>query len=150
LAPNWRVGFIAAPPALVDRLVDTKLLTTLTTPSLMEKALAHCMEQGQLRRHAERIRVRLNGARQRSVRQAQQAGCTFVAEPAGLFGWVDTGIDTDWLAQRMLDEGYLLAPGSLFHADRRAGSLMRVNFATTQEPAFWEAMQRCRAERGGV
>jgi DNA-binding transcriptional MocR family regulator len=150
LAPNWRVGFVAAPPALVDRLVDTKLLATLTTPSLLEKALAHCMEQGQLRRHAERIRTRLDAARQRSVRQAQQAGCTFVAEPAGLFGWVDTGVDTDWLAQRMLDQGYLLAPGSLFHADRRAGSLMRINFATTQEPAFWDAMQRCRAERGGV
>ena len=28
LAPNWRVGFMAAPPALVERLVDTKLLTT--------------------------------------------------------------------------------------------------------------------------
>ena len=26
LAPNWRVGYLAAPPALVDRFVDTKLL----------------------------------------------------------------------------------------------------------------------------
>ena len=45
LVPNWRVGFIAAPRALVDRLVDTKLLTTLTTPGLTEQALAHCLEQ---------------------------------------------------------------------------------------------------------
>ena len=26
LAPNWRVGYLAPPPALVERLVDTKLL----------------------------------------------------------------------------------------------------------------------------
>ena len=26
LAPNWRVGFLAAPPSLVERLLDTKLL----------------------------------------------------------------------------------------------------------------------------
>ena len=32
LAPNWRVGYLAPPPALVERLVDTKLLSTLTTP----------------------------------------------------------------------------------------------------------------------
>jgi DNA-binding transcriptional MocR family regulator len=138
LAPNWRIGYIAAPEALVEPLLDTKLLTTLTTPALLEKALALCIEQGQLRRHSERIRTRLALARSRSVKLALQAGCRFVAEPAGLFGWVDTGVDTDALAQRMLDEGYLLAPGALFHAQREASTLMRINFATTQDAAFWK------------
>jgi len=138
LAPNWRVGFLAAHPTLVERLLDTKLLSTLTTPALLEKALALCMEQGQLRRHAERIRTRLDAARSRSVKLALHAGCTFAAEPAGLFGWVDTGVDTDALAQRMLDEGCLLAPGGLFHAQRKPSTLMRINFTTTQDAAFWK------------
>jgi DNA-binding transcriptional MocR family regulator len=138
LAPNWRVGFLAANPALIEQLLDTKLLGTLTTPALLEKALALCIEQGQLRRHAERIRVRLDAARSRSVKLALNAGCRFAAEPAGLFGWVDTGVDTDALAQRMLDQGYLLAPGALFHADRKPSTLMRINFATTQDAAFWK------------
>ncbi|MCM2251108.1 MAG: PLP-dependent aminotransferase family protein [Ramlibacter sp.] len=138
LAPNWRIGFLAAHPSLIERLLDTKLLGTLTTPALLEKALALCMEQGQLRRHAERIRIRLDAARSRSVKLALQAGCVFAAEPAGLFGWVDTGVDTEALAQRMLDEGYLLAPGALFHAQRRPSTLMRINFATTQDAAFWK------------
>jgi len=137
LAPNWRVGFLAAHPSLVERLLDTKLLATLTTPALLERALALCIEQGQLRRHAERIRTRLDAARARSVKLAMAAGCRFAAEPAGLFGWVDTGVDTDALAQRMLDEGYLLAPGALFHAQRKPSTLMRINFATTQDAAFW-------------
>ncbi len=138
LAPNWRVGFMAAPPDLVERLLDTKLLSTLTTPALLEKALAWCIDQGQLRRHAERIRTRLDLARARSVKLALGAGCTFAAEPAGLFGWVDTGVDTDALSQRMLDLGYLLAPGALFHARREPSTLMRINFATTQEAQFWK------------
>ncbi len=137
LAPNWRVGFLAAHPSLIGRLLDTKLLGTLTTPALLEKALALCMEQGQLRRHCERIKTRLDAARGRSVKLALHAGCVFAAEPAGLFGWVDTGVDTDALAQRMLDEGYLLAPGALFHAQRKPSTLMRINFATTQDAAFW-------------
>jgi DNA-binding transcriptional MocR family regulator len=105
---------------------------------LLEKALALCIEQGQLRRHSERIRTRLDVARGRAVKLALAAGCSFAAEPAGLFGWVDTGVDTDVLAQRMLDQGYLLAPGSLFHAQRKPSTLMRINFATTQDAAFWK------------
>lgn len=147
LAPGWRVGFLAAPPDLVERLIDTKLLATLTTPALLEKALAWCIDQGQLRRHAERIRTRLDQARGRSVKLALAHGCSFAAPPAGLFGWVDTGVDTDVLAQRMLDEGYLLAPGALFHAERQPSTLMRINFATTQDATFWQAFSRLRAEQ---
>ena len=137
LAPNWRVGYLAAPPELVERLLDTKLLGSLTTPSLLEKAVSWCIDQGQLRRHAERICTQLEAARGRALKLALTHGCTLAAEPAGLFGWVDTGVDTEALAQRMLDHGYLLAPGTLFYADRKPSTLMRINFATTQNAEFW-------------
>lgn len=147
LAPGWRVGFLVAPKGLVEAIVDTKLLATLTTPALLEKALAWCIDQGQLRRHAERIRVRLDQARARSVQLGLAHGCSFATPPAGLFGWVETGVDTDALSQRMLDEGYLLAPGALFHAERQPSTLMRINFATTQDAHFWSTFARLRAEQ---
>ncbi len=146
LAPNWRVGYMAAPPALVDRMLDSKLLSTLTTPALMERAMALCIENGQLRRHIERVRSHLVQARKRSVQLAQEAGCQFVTEPAGMFGWVDTGMDTEVLAQRMLDEDYLIAPGSLFYASRQSSTLMRINYACTQDARFWQVYRRVRAE----
>jgi DNA-binding transcriptional MocR family regulator len=138
LAPNWRIGFIAAPESLTERLLDTKLLTSLTTPALLERALAYCMGEGHLRKHSERVRIRLAAARSRSVKLAIAHGCSFAAEPAGLFGWVDTGVDTDQLAQRMLDDNILLAPGSLFTANRASSSLMRINFGAAQDAAFWK------------
>jgi DNA-binding transcriptional MocR family regulator len=144
LAPNWRVGFIAAPERLAERLLDTKLLTSLTTPALMERAMALCIHAGHLRKHSERIRQRLAAARTRSVKLAMQAGCTFAAEPAGLFGWVDTGVDTEQLAQRMLDDGILLAPGSLFTASKAPSTLMRINFSATQDAAFWKVFEKRR------
>ena len=145
LAPNWRVGYIAAAPALVERFIDTKLLTTLTTPGLTEQALAHCLEQGWLRRHAERVVHRLDAARARSVALAERHGARFVTPPRGLFGWVDVGTDTERLAQRLFDEGWLLAPGSLFHATPRPTTLMRINFASTLDERFWLAVARARA-----
>lgn len=145
LAPNWRVGYLAASPAVVERVVDTKLLTSLTTPSLPEQAIAHCLEQGLLRRHAERVVQRLDAARARTVQAAEAAGCRFAATPRGLFGWLDVGMDTERLAHTMLDDGWLLAPGSLFYASPRPSTLMRINFATLQATPFWEALRAARS-----
>jgi DNA-binding transcriptional MocR family regulator len=142
LAPAWRVGYLVAPPALVERMVDTKLLSTLTTPGLTELALAHCLEQGLLRRHAERVMQRLEVARARTVKTAQHHGFVFAAPPRGLFGWVDTGCDTERLAQVMLDDGWLIAPGALFHAVHRPTTLMRINFATSQSDVFWRRLRQ--------
>ena len=143
LVPNWRVGFLAAPLALIDRIVDTKLLSTLTTPALTEQALAHCLEHGLLRRHTERVLQRLEAARSRTVKLAESHGCRFATPPRGLFGWVDVGVDTERLAQAMLDE-WLIAPGALFHATHRPSTLMRVNFATSQDARFWRSLDRAR------
>lgn len=145
LVPNWRVGFVAAPLALVDALVDTKLLSTLTTPGITELALAHCLEHGLLRRHTERVMDRLARARDRTVKLAEAHGCRFASPPRGLFGWVDVGVDTERLAQAMQGE-WLLAPGALFHATHRPTTLMRINFATTQDTRFWRALDRARAQ----
>jgi DNA-binding transcriptional MocR family regulator len=144
LVPNWRVGFLAAPLALIDRLIDTKLLSTLTTPALTEQALAHCLEHGLLRRHTERVLQRLEAARSRTVKLAESHGCRFAAPPRGLFGWVDVGADTERLAQLMLDDDWLIAPGALFHATPRPSTLMRINFATSQDVRFWRALARAR------
>ncbi|MCP5286593.1 MAG: PLP-dependent aminotransferase family protein [Burkholderiaceae bacterium] len=146
LAPQWRVGFVAASPALAERLIDTKLVGTLTTPALLEQAVAWCLDQGLLRRHAERIVQRLDAARERAVRHALAAGCRFVAPPQGLFGWVDVGTDTERLALAMLDQGWLLAPGTLFQASRRPSTCMRINFAATQDGRFWQALKALKAE----
>ena len=143
LVPNWRVGFLAAPARLVDRFVDTKLLSTLTTPGLTEQALALCLEQGGLRRHSERVMTKLEGARARTVRLAESHGCRFAAPPRGLFGWVDVGVDTERLAGALLDD-WLIAPGALFHAVHRPTTLMRINFATSQDARFWRALVRAR------
>ena len=143
LVPNWRVGFLAAPAALVDRFVDSKLLSTLTTPSLTEQALAHCLEQGLLRRHAERVMTKLEAARSRTVKLAEAHGCRFAAPPRGLFGWVDVGVDTERLAAALLDD-WFIAPGALFHAVPRPTTLMRINFATSQDARFWRALERAR------
>jgi DNA-binding transcriptional MocR family regulator len=150
LSPSWRVGYIAAPPALVERIVNTKLLTTLTTAPMLEQALAWCLEQGQLRRHCERVAARLDAARTRCMQLVRQAGCRLVTAPQGLFGWVDVGVDTERLVIPMLEAGWLIAPGALFHAQRQPSTLMRINYASSQDARFWKTLQAEAARLNGA
>ena len=162
LTPAWRVGFLAAAPALVERAIDRKLLTTLGAPGLTERALAIALEQGALRRHVERIAQRLAAARTRTVRLAHEAGFAFATPPQGLFGWIDAGVDTDQLAAHLHSQGWLLTPGSLFFVggtrapigtdgeraavktSPRPSTLMRVNFAVAQEARLWRVLREAR------
>jgi DNA-binding transcriptional MocR family regulator len=147
LTPQWRVGYVAASPDRVQRFIDTKLLGTLTTPSVLEDALALCLAHGALRRHADRVITRLDAARARTIKLVDEAGLHFASPPKGLFGWVDVGQDTDRLAQVLLDEGCLIAPGSLFHARPRPTTLMRVNFAAGQDARFWRRLGVASVEK---
>ncbi len=144
VAPGWRVGYLAASPAMVNTLIDTKLLGGLTSPSLLERAMAHAIEQGLLRRHTDRVVGKLAAARARTQRLVLDAGCRFLSPPQGIFGWIDVGVDTEALAQPMLDLGWLIAPGRLFHVDGRPSTAMRINFATSQDLKFWRALEGAR------
>jgi DNA-binding transcriptional MocR family regulator len=95
------------------------------------------------RKHIDRIRARLDGVRAKTVRQMEKVGLTVdVAPPAGMFVWVDAGMDTNVLAERAMAEGLLLAPGSLFSPSQLPSTRMRLNVAAMQEPGAWEFLER--------
>jgi len=123
---------------------DPRLLTgqALFTDDVHLEGLVHAAFLRSPYAHA-RLR-RVDAARARAVKLAESHGCRFAAPPRGLFGWVDVGVDTERLARVMLDDGWLLAPGALFHATHRPTTLMRINFATTQDARFWRALAEAR------
>ncbi|MFI1676956.1 PLP-dependent aminotransferase family protein [Streptomyces sp. NPDC020607] len=56
LAPALRLGWLLAPPAYRDALLDAKRLTDLGTAALPQLVLAHLMDSGDLERHLRLIR----------------------------------------------------------------------------------------------
>ncbi|RSZ57965.1 PLP-dependent aminotransferase family protein [Massilia atriviolacea] len=143
LAANLRVGFIATSPEWAQRLCDRKMLATLTTSDIGERVVYKVLSEGLYRKHADRLRGRLDAVRARTVRQMEKAGLSIdTAPPAGMFVWTDTGIDTIPLAERALAAGLLLAPGALFSPSQLPSTRMRINVATAQEPGVWEFLAR--------
>lgn len=128
LAAALRVGFIAASAETATRLADRKMLTTLTSPEVGERVVYKILSEGHYRKHVDRLRSKLDGVRDKTVKQLERIGLVVdIPTPAGMFVWADTGCDTNVLTEKALEEGYLLAPGSLFSPSQLPSSRMRVN-----------------------
>ena len=131
-------------PEQIARLTERKLVHELCSSAVLERALAHLLARGGLRKQAERLQARLDSARARCARLATQHGFEFSAPPQGLFGWLDTGVDSERLAQRLQLAGWASAPERLFSASRRGGPHLRVNFASAQDARYWQALAQAR------
>ena len=62
LAASLRVGYVAAHPDILQKLADLKMLAGLTSPELGERVIHRVLMEGQYRRHAERVRARVDEA----------------------------------------------------------------------------------------
>lgn len=130
LAPNLRVGFVAAAPAIIQRLTDLKLITQLSSTELGERVVYRVLSDGGYRKHLERLRTRIATARELLIRRLQHAGAeVFDASgsggSAGLFVWADVFRDASTLAAQAAAHGIVSAPGSLFSPRQVPSTLMR-------------------------
>lgn len=143
LAANLRVGFIAAAPDIARQLSDRKMLSTLTTSDLGERIVYKILSEGHYRKHADRLRGKLDAVRDKTVRQLERAGLSVgIAAPAGMFVWADAGCDTSVLTEKALAEGYLLAPGSLFSPSQLPSTRMRFNVASMSDAGLLRFLER--------
>jgi DNA-binding transcriptional MocR family regulator len=137
LAPNLRVGYIAASREVANALTDMKMLVGMTSPELNERVLYKVLTDGHYRRHVERLRGKLDGVRDKTAAMLEKVGFgLFTVPSAGMFLWADTGVDSDALAAAGHEAGYLLTPGSLFSPHQLPSTWMRFNIANCADPGL--------------
>jgi DNA-binding transcriptional MocR family regulator len=143
LAANLRVGFMATSPELAGQLADRKMLSTLTTSEIGERVVYKILSEGHYRKHVDRLRAKLDSVRDKAVRQVERVGLTVdVASPVGMFIWADIGRDAQVVTEKGLDHGILFAPGNLFSPSQLPSTRMRLNVATTCDPAVLRFLER--------
>jgi DNA-binding transcriptional MocR family regulator len=136
LAANLRVGYVACASELAEQLANLKLLTGLTTPEVTERVVARVLSEGGYRRHLERLRSKLDAARDRTARSLERMGAKLFAPPdAGMFLWADFGRETNSIAAAGAQQDILCAPGSLFSPTQLPSPWMRVSVAACLNPA---------------
>ncbi len=137
LAPNIRVGFLAAAPEIAHKIANFKLLCALSTPEINERIIFQALSEGGYRKHCLRLHGKLDVAREASIARLERVGLTpFIRPQAGFVGWFDAGVDTNVLAAAGLEAGYLFAPGALFSPSQQPSPWMRINLTTSHNPVM--------------
>ncbi|MDQ2861353.1 MAG: PLP-dependent aminotransferase family protein [Pseudomonadota bacterium] len=146
LAPNLRVGFLAAGADMAQRLAETKILTGFTTPEINERLLHRLLRDSRYARHARLLDQRVAACRGRAQATLEDMGFTVLGRPkSGIFLWVDTGVDTYELAARAREFGLLIAPGGLFSPTQERSTWTRFNVTTPFDESLAAVLKIARA-----
>jgi DNA-binding transcriptional MocR family regulator len=148
LAPNLRVGFLAASPDLARALAETKILTGFTTPEVNERLLHRLLQDSGYARAARELQARVAAHRTRMQETLEGLGFKVLGRPrSGIFLWADMGCDTNVLAGHARERGLLLAPGSLFLPTQARSTWTRINVTQPLDARAMAVLDLARAER---
>ena len=123
LAPSLRLGFIVAPPSLVERARrDCASRIDRQGDQVVECAVAELIEDGELQRHVRRMRRIYQGRRDALVALLHKrlGGALSFTVPAGgmaLWAQAASDIDVDGWAARALGRGVLFNSAARFAFD---------------------------------
>ena len=137
IGPALRVGYIAADPAMITRLVERKVLSVLSGSALLECFVAEVLDSGRYRKHLETLRSRLSRMRRDAVQALRGAGINFETTGGeGIFLWgrVPDSTPMDELVRNAREQSILLAKGTLFSPSRSSRQWLRFNVAHSTAP----------------
>ena len=132
LAPGSRLGWVT-PGRFKSEVECLKFISTISTSSLPQAAMAEYLKHGGYERHLRGFRQRLTealAAMTEAVTAHFPAGCRLTQPQGGYMLWVEMpkSIDALRLHQLALAEGISIAPGPLFSVKRKYKNFVRLNY----------------------
>jgi 2-aminoadipate transaminase len=150
LAPGFRVGWMVAPPALIERFETAKQSTDLTSGILDQHIVYEAVRRGVVRRLAPELRALYRQKREvmeHSIRCELGHRLTWPAPKGGFFIWAtlpDGCTDTD-LLERALQHGLVFVAGSAFFVDGTGHDTIRLSFSAPTPDRIREGARRLAA-----
>jgi 2-aminoadipate transaminase len=147
LSPGIRLGWVVAPPPVLEKINLGKQATDLCTSTLSQLMVQAYFAEGRWRDYVESL-TEIYRARRDTMLDAladhfpPQAEWTHPA--GGLFIWATLPdfIDTTDLLARALQENVAFVPGEAAFLDGRGRNAMRLNFSGSGEDAIREGIRR--------
>ena len=147
LSPGIRLGWVVAPPPVLEKINLGKQAADLCTSTLTQLMVSAFFDQGMWRDYVDSLNE-IHRARRDAMLDAlaeffpRQAEWTRPA--GGLFVWVTLPdfIDTTDLLARALRDNVAFVPGEAAYLDGRGRSSMRLNFSGSDEDTIREGVRR--------
>jgi DNA-binding transcriptional MocR family regulator len=140
LMPGLRVGWLAAPSPVLERVVEIKRIEDCGTSPILQAGLHAFLREGGLESHLSRVRPAYRERRDCMLRALEQhfpENARWTRPVGGLFVWVTLPecFDGDDLFVAASQNGVLYSRGELFHSDGSGRNELRLTYsaASTSE-----------------
>jgi len=147
LAPGLRVGWVVAPEAVIQRLVQLKQGADLHTSSFAQMVAYEAAKDGFLDQHVRVIR-KVYGERRHAMLAALERyfpeEVRWTRPGGGLFLWVTLpkGLDSTELLKHALQRKVAFVPGVSFFAQGGGAETLRLNFSYPTPDVIDEGIKR--------
>jgi 2-aminoadipate transaminase len=147
LSPGIRIGWVVAPPPVLEKIGLGKQAADLCTSTLSQYFVREYFSEGRWREYIDDL-VEIYRARRDAMLDAlgrhfpEQSVWTH--PEGGLFCWATLPdyIDTTDLLAKALRENVAFVPGRAAYVDGRGASSMRLNFSASEEGELREGIRR--------
>ena len=147
LSPGIRLGWLCAPPPVMEKVVLGKQASDLCTSTLTQYFVREYFSEGSWLDYVGDL-CEIYRARRDAMLDALErffpAGATWSRPEGGLFCWATLPdyIDTTDLLAKALRRNVAFVPGAAAFVDGRGGSSMRLNFSASGEDEIQEGIRR--------
>jgi DNA-binding transcriptional MocR family regulator len=147
LFPGLRLGWVAAPRPVIERLSQIKQLADLHCSTLVQGAVHEFCQRGTLDRHLDRVRDLYRQRRDTMLTVLTEHGPAGLEwdEPQGGFNlWcrLPPGLKARQLMAEAALQSVALVPGEVFYPDGGGQEEMRLNFSCPPIALIEEGVQR--------
>lgn len=145
IAPGLRVGWVV-PGRYRDHVMMAKYLTSLSSPTLNQLAIAEFIAQGYYEKHLRKVRAIYQRNRDLVIcwlNRYLPEGIRISYPQGGYLLWVElpNNLDSEELNRRAGEQGIGIAPGTLFSASGKYKNYMRISCASNQQDQVENAIQ---------
>ena len=149
LVPGIRLGFIAGPGALLERLGAAREFIDMQGDTVTEAAVAELLDDGEVQRHVRRVRRVYRTRRDllaRLLRDGFGSELDFTVPGGGVGLWVKApGVDAQRWVSAALERGVAFQAGQEFAFDGRPRQWVRLGYAALNENELRIAVGHLRA-----
>lgn len=147
LVPGLRLGYLLAPAEYRQRLIFTKQASDRASESLVQRAIARCLESRQLRSYIRGISRRCHERRDamlESLHRHLPPTARWTVPNGGVYLWVrlPDGVSALALYDAALARGVVVAPGGAYFPDGGDQPFIALNFAAQPPTLIEEGVRR--------
>ena len=145
--PGFRIGWIYADEEIINKYVILKQGTDLQVSSVDQRVVAYYMENYDLNKHVEKIKVVYKSRRNAMMNALDKympKEINFTRSKGGLFTWAKLreGINAQELLKEALECNVAFVPGESFFASEGHINYLRLNYSNMPEDKIVEGIKR--------